>query len=878
MEHTLPQSQGDNSIEPPVDDVSITKDVVSGKEVTFEKVRKRPKRRSFEKGLKRPAINLLDTSLSSRFQTCSLETTRENSVVEQVVTENRIDATAANTLGYILESATSGEMEQGEPNMEERLLVSDLVSEEELSPQTCSRAQESQSEPLQNLHNYILDDQNGSNQRESERAGYQDLNGFMESVHDECMSNLQPSSRAGQDQSASRSPRDHVEPINVITIIDGDMEEEYDNVDEYGVEAEYARSENPYNDMEYSHLEMAECYSVSNALEELQADLTNQINNGDEYMNHCHSGGYMHSRNNYPGYQGPLHSSAPEQYERMISSDGNGLEMEDFDDASVPTTQPIVSRGSIQNAVATPLVQRNLSCGASMDGLSNRSSSVNLALDSGDLKRQIFMDEQLMNNILKDLICPICLEYFYFPVTVACGHTFCRYCIGHSKLAGKMCPLCRQSIGRTLNINTILSNLVKSLKLRKRPAPIPKGPELSYVAEKLWWDEHCLKPYVSVPLFLRIMFGEMVQAPVFFDDLCSCLIDYFSTNNKWSRAKWVFTIEDCKIVRQLVGFDPSDTEGSKVRLHNWVEDYLMANPHLCFRSDTAFPVTLKVYHDVNHKIEGTIFSAMDIPNKLPWDAGRHAKSLLHLPHSSVSLSHLIFAQCPDGRFGILDCGSTIGTMIKLQGVHALQTGDRVHIGDKHEVDVTIVNDSIGTPFRDFRWSPKNGAVFDFSEYSTAPPEDREDLEELESHLKLRIFADSQVERDVWICPKGVILGRGPVTQSAYRKLSITTQNGYISREHCLIYYDGSQPSGKRWLLRDMSTLGTFLKLKPFQDPHPVSPGFVFKVGQCKVEVCHAHEMARRVPSSATLILSHLLQSHISDAPARDDQIIGDDES
>ncbi|UKK01228.2 hypothetical protein MACK_002041 [Theileria orientalis] len=567
------------------------------------------------------------------------------------------------------------------------------------------------------------------------------------------------------------------------------------------------------------------------------------------------------------------------------------------DQMSVPT----VSFNTAMNT-GEDLVMEDM--GTDEDKEMIRNNSINVLIENSEKK----LDEGVMSSILRDLICPICLEYFYFPVTVACGHTFCRYCIGHSKLSGKMCPLCRQPIGRSLNINTILSNLVKSLKLRKRGyTALQRAPDVSHVAEKVWWDEHCLKPYVSVPLFIRIMFGGLGQAPVFFDDLCSCLIDYFDSGRKWYKAKWVFTIEDFRLMRNLIGLQLSTTEKSKdnegesgvtqdaaneansVRLHHWVEDYMIANPQLCFRSDVSYPLTLKVYHDVNHKIEGTIFSALEIPYKLPWDAGRHVKSLLHLPHSSVSLSHLIFAQCPNGQFGILDVGSTIGTMIKIQNSHVLQTGDRIHIGDKHEVDVHIYKDSIGTPFRDYKWDASTNQVINYTEYinshqstsasdvdtaeqgplenvgsgdETIGPEKSANLHELDSFLKLRIFADLQVERDVWICPKGVILGRGPVTQSSYKKLSITTQNGYISREHCLIYYDGSRPSGSRWILRDMSTLGTFLKLKPFQEPIPLAPGFVFKVGQCKVEVGSPNDITRRVPSSATLILSQLLQSHI----------------
>lgn len=50
------------------------------------------------------------------------------------------------------------------------------------------------------------------------------------------------------------------------------------------------------------------------------------------------------------------------------------------------------------------------------------------------------------------------------------------------------------------------------------------------------------------------------------------------------------------------------------------------------------------------------------------------------------------------------------------------------------------------------------------------------------------------------------------------QVSVTANNGYVSREHCLIFYDGSRAPGRRWVLRDISTLGTFLRVKPFDEP------------------------------------------------------------
>jgi len=111
-----------------------------------------------------------------------------------------------------------------------------------------------------------------------------------------------------------------------------------------------------------------------------------------------------------------------------------------------------------------------------------------------------------------------------------------------------------------------------------------------------------------------------------------------------------------------------------------------------------------------------------------------------------------------------------------------------------------------------------------------PPTDCVDLE---SHLRIVVRGG---DIDMWIDPRGVVLGRGPHAQSSYKKVSVTANNGYVSREHCLIFYDGDRPAGEKWVLRDMSTLGTFLRVKPYGDPVPILRGSQFKAGQCKIEV------------------------------------------
>ncbi|GAB68266.1 forkhead associated domain containing protein [Plasmodium cynomolgi strain B] len=516
--------------------------------------------------------------------------------------------------------------------------------------------------------------------------------------------------------------------------------------------------------------------------------------------------------------------------------------------------------------------------------------------------------ESFIQCLKRELTCPICLDYFYLPVTMNCGHTFCRYCIGHNKLNGKNCPLCRQALGHTVCINTIISNLVRIYNLRRKSIKVYKSIEIVNTVDEIWWNENFIKPQVSVPLFLRIFLNDMISVPVFFDDLTACIVDFFTVNNLWSKAKWVFNINDCKLFSELIGYDKENKEVTNDRLHAWVENYITQNPSMCIRKDEK--IILKIIQDRTHKIDSQFFDSSALPNRLPWDGGRHVKSLIHMPHSSVSLSHLIFVKAENNNIGVVDCGSTIGTMIKVNNNHVLKEGDIIHIGDRLEVTVSIDKNTAGMPYKGYVWDKKSNKVLDRHELNElmkekgkeegdeaererggaireneddaeqreeSGPESRVDpsverlqeripeqgaergadaqdpannvgedsmpshCENIESNLLIKFdfgtVKDEVTLKTEYIDPKGVVLGRGPYAQSSYKKLSVTNSNGYVSREHCLIYYDGTKPVGERWLLRDTSTLGTFLKIPPFSEPVPLPVGSIFKAGQCKIEVC-----------------------------------------
>nr|XP_025041299.1 E3 ubiquitin-protein ligase TRIM39-like [Pelodiscus sinensis] len=92
------------------------------------------------------------------------------------------------------------------------------------------------------------------------------------------------------------------------------------------------------------------------------------------------------------------------------------------------------------------------------------------AMAAGDLTGS-FQDEAM---------CPICLEYFTDPVSIECGHNFCRACL--SRCWGESepnfsCPQCRETIPhRDTRGHYQLGNLMELVKRLQLPAgPVPEG-------------------------------------------------------------------------------------------------------------------------------------------------------------------------------------------------------------------------------------------------------------------------------------------------------------------------------------------------------------------------------------------------------------------
>ncbi|XP_065421169.1 zinc finger protein RFP-like [Chrysemys picta bellii] len=76
--------------------------------------------------------------------------------------------------------------------------------------------------------------------------------------------------------------------------------------------------------------------------------------------------------------------------------------------------------------------------------------------------------ENPVESLQEEATCPVCLEYFTEPVTLECGHNFCRACISQcweGSDTAASCPQCRETVQqRNLRRNRQLANVVEIAK------------------------------------------------------------------------------------------------------------------------------------------------------------------------------------------------------------------------------------------------------------------------------------------------------------------------------------------------------------------------------------------------------------------------------
>lgn len=85
-----------------------------------------------------------------------------------------------------------------------------------------------------------------------------------------------------------------------------------------------------------------------------------------------------------------------------------------------------------------------------------------------------------LEELHTELTCPVCLELFHDPVILECGHHFCKVCIVQCWEAKaddfSNCPKCRKSCTRKLRPNSLLCNVVESVRRARATDAAPWTP------------------------------------------------------------------------------------------------------------------------------------------------------------------------------------------------------------------------------------------------------------------------------------------------------------------------------------------------------------------------------------------------------------------
>ena len=75
-------------------------------------------------------------------------------------------------------------------------------------------------------------------------------------------------------------------------------------------------------------------------------------------------------------------------------------------------------------------------------------------------------------NSSTEVECAICTDFLLHPLTLECGHGFCRSCllkVAHHAIGSKKCPLCRRCITCDLEAHPVDERLERLVKMRIGP-------------------------------------------------------------------------------------------------------------------------------------------------------------------------------------------------------------------------------------------------------------------------------------------------------------------------------------------------------------------------------------------------------------------------
>ncbi|CAO2582397.1 E3 ubiquitin-protein ligase TRIM21 [Lemmus lemmus] len=84
-----------------------------------------------------------------------------------------------------------------------------------------------------------------------------------------------------------------------------------------------------------------------------------------------------------------------------------------------------------------------------------------------------------VEKMWEDVTCAVCLDPMVEPMSIECGHSFCKECISEvGKNEGGSCPECRQHfLLRNLRPNRHIANMIENLKKTAQDAKKPGCPE-----------------------------------------------------------------------------------------------------------------------------------------------------------------------------------------------------------------------------------------------------------------------------------------------------------------------------------------------------------------------------------------------------------------
>lgn len=90
-------------------------------------------------------------------------------------------------------------------------------------------------------------------------------------------------------------------------------------------------------------------------------------------------------------------------------------------------------------------------------------------------------DEEIISIDRQEFDCPLCLQLLYEPLTLECGHSFCRDCVSQALQRKRHCPLCRHH--STIDADDYPSNVLITNILQKyiHSAYVQRAKEVSHL-------------------------------------------------------------------------------------------------------------------------------------------------------------------------------------------------------------------------------------------------------------------------------------------------------------------------------------------------------------------------------------------------------------